>query len=276
MVKNECWEVIYNCDDPEKAAHLFFTKYDHLLQQSTDLLQYKPVNKKKPWIIKGLVTSIKERDRLFQNHIKHPLDEIRKQIYVNYRNRLNALIKKTKKYYFKNIIEKNKNCSKNLWNAVKQYTNNYKKNVKKMTRIITENGDEITDDKLIADTCNSYFSQIGEKLASKIQQGPTLGTYENRKVSFGTSMFLDYTDSTEIKNIILESQNNKAPGPDGITNEFLKLTADYIVAPLCYIINKSIEYGKVPAHFKKAIVKPVFKEGVYNISIISQTIAQFP
>ena len=45
-----------------------------------------------------------------------------------------------------------------------------------------ENGNEITDDKLIGDTCNSYFSQIGEKLATKIQQWPTLSTYENRRV----------------------------------------------------------------------------------------------
>lgn len=267
LVKNECWEDIYNCNDPEKATRLFYTTYESLVQQSTSVIQYKSVKKKKPWISKGLVTSIKERDKLFQDHIKHPLDENRKQIYINYRNKLNALIKKTKNKYFKTMIEKNKNCSKNLWNAVKQFTNNYKNNDKKITKIVTDNGNEITDPKQIANTYNTFFSQIGEKLASKIQQGPMLNNNENRREGLSTSMFLEFTDSTEIKNTVLEFQDNKAPGPDGITNELLKLTIDHIAAPLCFIINKCIECGKVPTHFKKAIVKPLFKEGdKHNIS----------
>lgn len=109
----------------------------------------------------------------------------------------------------------------------------------------------------MANKFNIYFSQIGNKLASKIQTG----CRENLKTSSSHSMYLNLTDITEIKQLVLELKNNKAPGPDGITNEILKLTINYIAEPLCHIFNRCIERGEFPNHFKVAKVRPLFKGG---------------
>lgn len=43
--------------------------------------------------------------------------------------------------------------------------------------------------------------------------------------------------------------------------ETLKEISEYIVEPLTYIINRSLETGAFPAAFKLAVIKPLYKSG---------------
>lgn len=74
-------------------------------------------------------------------------------------------------------------------------------------------------------------------------------------------MYLEYTTTDEIKQIIGELKNNKASGSDGITNEMLTLSTDYISDPLCHNVNKCIECGKVSILMKEAKIAPIYKSG---------------
>jgi hypothetical protein len=53
---------------------------------------------------------------------------------------------------------------------------------------------------------------------------------------------------------------SKACGSDGIGNFILKICVEYIVDPLCRIINESLLQGVYPSLWKFANVIPIFKK----------------
>lgn len=55
--------------------------------------------------------------------------------------------------------------------------------------------------------------------------------------------------------------SKKSAGVDGITITAIKKILPLIIEPLVYILNKCIELGVFPEHFKKAEVIPVYKKG---------------
>ncbi len=56
-------------------------------------------------------------------------------------------------------------------------------------------------------------------------------------------------------------KNNKAPGPDRISNEILKILADNIERLLTKLFNKSFWEEKVPYQWKTAEIIVIFKKG---------------
>ena len=53
--------------------------------------------------------------------------------------------------------------------------------------------------------------------------------------------------------------NKKSAGVDQISILVIKRISEYIIKPLTYIFNKSIESGVYPEYFKKAQIIPIYK-----------------
>ena len=92
------------------------------------------------------------------------------QIWYQYRqtkNYINNEIKKTKQAYYMNNLDLKKGNLKKTWKIVNELSS---KNVCKTNRIalLKIAGQEISTPGEIAETFNSYFSNIGEKLTSDI------------------------------------------------------------------------------------------------------------
>ena len=75
------------------------------------------------------------------------------------------------------------------------------------------------------------------------------------------SMFFDKVDPKQVLNIINSLKSRKSPGIDGIPNKVLKMSAEFIISPLTYIINQSLCKGVFPECLKTAKVIPLFKKG---------------
>ena len=54
---------------------------------------------------------------------------------------------------------------------------------------------------------------------------------------------------------------NKPTGPDDISAQILKATADVVMGPLCNIFNQSLNFGTVPNDWRHANVTPIYKNG---------------
>lgn len=65
----------------------------------------------------------------------------------------------------------------------------------------------------------------------------------------------------EIFNILKNLPSKYSCGPDGINNVFLKKCAYFLAYPLYLLFNSVFETGKVPSHWKKAHIVPLFKKG---------------
>jgi hypothetical protein len=69
------------------------------------------------------------------------------------------------------------------------------------------------------------------------------------------------TDHHEVERLIMQLDNEKAPGIDGLDNRLIKSVKDSIVTPLTLICNLSLSSGLFPDEWKMASVCPIFKCG---------------
>ena len=127
---------------------------------------------------------------------------------------------------------------------------------------------------VIADAFNSYFTSIGENLASNIDNSNI------DPISFiqptNAVFFFFEIEIQDVTRLLKNVNSNKATGLDGITGKILKLAADILAPSLTKIFNQSLNHGIYPDDWKIAKVVPVFKNGARNdlnnhrpISIIS-------
>ncbi|KAJ8970980.1 hypothetical protein NQ317_003851 [Molorchus minor] len=91
------WSDVYNLKDVESATKAFLSIIENKITLCTKVTKIKNSKyKRKCWITNGIIKSIQNRDKLFREVQLEPLNEDLKQRYREYRNKLTALIKKTK------------------------------------------------------------------------------------------------------------------------------------------------------------------------------------
>jgi len=152
------------------------------------------INKKnvprKPWITSGLIKSCRKKERSYKCFVKDPC-ECNKLKYKRYCNRLNSLLHKAEKQYYKEKIELYKSDIKLTWKTIKCILNNG--NLNKSVEIVVINGLPVNDKTIIANKFNEYFTNIGPGLANKIPDSAVSpvsylkGDYKNSFVMYETA-----------------------------------------------------------------------------------------
>jgi len=227
------------------------------------------VNKKniirRPWITRGLLHSIKTRDKLFKTCIEKPRDSLEYQKYLKYRNVLNNLRRISKQNYFGNLLNEYKHDIRKTWNVLNTIIgrNNDKSSIS--DNFIIDNI-SINDPSKIADCFCHYFTNVGKTLAANIPKvSINPHTYLSKQKHVKNSIYLNPTSPDEIANIIKTLKQSKSCGKDNISNVFLKKINTAICLPISIIINKSLELGTVPTSMKIAKVIPIYKAKAKNL-----------
>ena len=214
--------------------------------------------KSKPWITPAIKVSIQVKNRLFKKFVKT------KSTYYHlkfkfYRNKINHLIRISKKQYYNNFFKKNATSSKQVWRGIKEIIN-VKSQASLIPTKIIDNDCEVIDPKQIANAFNKYFANVGNHLASTIpcvNKSPI----EYLPAPLCDSFYLYPTTSEEIGNEISNLKNGKATGPFSIPVSILKILQTVISKPLEIVFNTSFSMGIVPESLKLAKIIPVFKKG---------------
>lgn len=257
-LKTTDWTHLYNTDSSLEATEIFTSTLLGLIDKNTKTVKQRRAEiKRKCWITQGLAKSIITRDKMYRRCKQNPDNVTFKQQFITYRTYLNNLIKYTKISYYRTEIERNKHCTKSLWETVKNISCTGKKR-SDIKAIIGDNNEAITDNLKMANHFNDFYAEVGERYASKI---PKPNTPPPTRSSCPRSMFLYPTSEVEVEDIIKSLPPKKAPGLDSIKSETLKIVCDEIKQPLTYVINKIIECGVCPPEFKTAIIIPIFKSG---------------
>ena len=97
------WDSVYE-QDVNLCTENFIQKISNCIDSSTKILTKKNIKKKKQWITRGIVTSIKQQDKLKKLADGNPLSNVAQDRYRRYRNMLTHLIKKTKFNFYKNKL----------------------------------------------------------------------------------------------------------------------------------------------------------------------------
>ena len=180
------------------------------------------------------------------------------QTFKTYRNQIITLNRRSKENYFKMFFEINKKDLKKIWDGIKTLIST--KSSKKGSHQLILNIDYKTtsDDYIIANHFNSFFTSIAGKILKKIAKAKkafnSFLTKSNTK-----TLFLSSTTPGEVTSILKNFNLNKAVGPNSLPITILKDLKSEIAEPLCTLINLSFNTGVFPNSLKLAKVIPVFK-----------------
>ena len=95
--------------------------------------------------------------------------------YKKQRNFCVKLLRKTKKKYFENINVKDINDNKKFWKTIKPFFSNKGLNTNKL--MLIENNNLISEESVLANTMNQYFTNITKQL--NIKKSPQLKNLED-------------------------------------------------------------------------------------------------
>ena len=160
----------------------------------------------KPWISKAILKSIKKR--LFKSHYLSN-DPCKIKEYKVYKNKLYRVIKAAKKNYLTNQFEMNKENVKVTWKLIGTLINGKKTNSLNTVNRLFCNNTFYMDKASICEHLNSYFINIGNKLAHQL---PPINTNPTSyiKQSFLNSFMFRATHSQEVHDELMSLKTNKS------------------------------------------------------------------
>ena len=191
-------------------------------------------------------------------HVPKKKTKVNHEIYKNYRNLLNQILKRSERLHYQSLIIQNQNNLRKTWQVIKEVINK-KKTPNQKTTIFSINGNSTTDSSIIASHFNKFFANIGPTLDSKIPPSSrTPSSYI--KTSCPVNLFLSPCHLDEI-NRTIDNLKNCATGWDHLPSSLLKENKHIFNPLLVHLINLSLIQGTFPSELKIANIIPIFKAG---------------
>jgi hypothetical protein len=136
---------------------------------------------------------------------------------------------------------------------------------KEFPKTFNINGNKISDHNTIANEFNTYFAQIGTKLANNIQtlDEQLFKNYLNEPIN--STFTLTEVSEEYILKIIENLKSKNSATKDGVSTRLLKIIKYELYKPITLIINQSLKTGIFPDKLKIAKVIPLFKKGDNSI-----------
>ena len=120
----------------------------------------------KPWVTRGILTSIRRKDKLLKKFIRTK-NHIRKQIihneYKTLRNQIIYLTRKSKHNFYQNSFNKNNTNLRKVWQGIKEIIN-IKEKHNYSPVCVMENNDLVTDSTDVSNSFNKYCPSIAENI----------------------------------------------------------------------------------------------------------------
>lgn len=214
-----------------------------------------------PWITYGILKSIKHGDLLYKKYIKQKDKQLKIKMHSNFksfRNVLTNVIRRSKQNYLQSFFITNMKNSKLVWSKINSLLARKSKKSSLPVEIL-HNGTTVSDQTLIANIFNSFFTSIAKNIRDKIPKSSKNCKYF-LKDPVNETIFLTPTNEEEIIKLISQLSNNKASGPNSIPTCILMLLKFELANPLATLFNLSLSTGVFPDMLKIANVIPVYKK----------------
>ena len=246
-----------------------FNKFHNIIDNILDIhaplrkLSRKEYKQKfKPWIISGILVSIKRKHVIFNKYIKCA-DPMRKKAfhteYKHLRNNLNKIIEDSKKLYYTNFFHNNNKNLKKVWQGIKEIINIKTKN-QSVPSCIIQDEQTHSDPQVIAEKFNNYFSTIADSILKDRKYEGNKSFHDFLPSPLTNSFVFTPVDELEIQKIICQLNKNKASGPYSIPTIILQSIKNIISKPLCDLINFSFTSGAHPDLLKIAKSNSCFQK----------------
>jgi len=251
VLENTCTNTAYN--EFWETFHTLFDLYFPLRQFKLNK-NIHPIN---PFMTPGLLVSRKRNLKLYKISKSKPTPENIKK-YQIYRSTYNKTCRKSKQMYFEKKIYNSKGNSKKIWDTLGEAMNNKKSGTSSVDSLLIN--DEICSDEiLIANAFNDFFSQIGSKVSDSVP--PTNSNYwDFLPPRCSNTFFIDPVVPSDIASTISQLEKKSSKDINGISINFLCTISFQICVPLAHIFNLSVQNGIFPDNMKTSRTIPVFKK----------------
>ena len=247
-LRNADWTYFLNFSDLDCACKVFNDIVKTVAGKHAPYITHKIKGNDEAWVTHDFLQSIKERNFLMRraNKSKSTIDC---DNFIKKRNQVTKLKNKLKQEYFNHLLSENAKRTKQLWKASKTLVPGGKSSATSVKRLVTEDSEEVTCPKGIADHFNKFF------LASKFSSDTTKINPPVSDNLFKFSVIETKCVEDHIKNL----KNGKATGLDGIGTRILKAGSPVLSIYLAQIFNQSLNTGYVPKCWKIKRVSPIHK-----------------
>ena len=240
-----------------KTASLLSHQYFHTLRNS--LHKYAPEHEcktpqhvKKEFIDSDILAT-KRRKRKLEREWRRDNSATNRSRYRAAVNHVNRLLECAKTKYYSNMVRKNENNPKALWNSIKKVLH-------RSPKIVLP--DHTTINSLI-NTSGRYFTDKIAKLRSGLLSTdvdpPVSRSYKNKFVSFRTM-----SEEEVLK--IIKSTPNKSCDLGAIPTSLVLDCISVLLTP--NIVNYSLQESGFPSCFKTAHVTPLLKKAGLDKNIL--------
>lgn len=260
LIRSQNWDVVLTDSDAQSAYNALLSSvlrhYDVAFPVTEKTRSHRQSN---PWMTPELKRTIKLKNSLYRRYKRRPtlFNEI---TYKNMRNRVRREIETVKRMYYQGLIEENKNHMKKLWQVLRELTGVKLRSSSSTNCEFIVNDEPTRNKKLIADSFNKYFVDVGPSLAAKVPHS-NLAPEDYMHGNYSQSIFLAPATQIEVLNCVLKLKSSSAPGQDSLKSDIVKSVASELAAPLAHVINLCFETGIVPQQMKVALITPVHKGG---------------
>ena len=253
-LKHAPWNIIETFDNPNDALDAWTYLFMDVVNQHAPIKQRRVKRATQPeWLDDETLAAMKLRDTYAARG-----DDLNRKIW---RNKVTTLIRQAKTTYYRNTINSNLNDSKKLWGLLHELS---PKPYNSPPVYINEDGKEITDPKDIADSFNTFFTDISKHYLANTRETSEvfheqLHTYIREKIPDTESYSIPEIPQSFVEKQLQSLDSHKSMGLDGVPTRLLKMAAPIIAPSMTYIMNLSISTGIFPDIWKTAKVVPIHK-----------------
>ena len=212
----------------------------------------------KPWISKGLLISIKKKQKLYKTH--YNFGSINEKLYYKkYSNLLTKVKNLAKKLYYHQKLDDYSDNPKKTWKILGILLSS--KSNSTVPNFIIVNNLCLNDPTDIVEEFNNHFASIAKSSVTSISDDNNNNKFLNHlKNPCSFSIYSQSTSPQEVINLINSLKSYKAGGYDDILPYFLKISGYIIALPFSLILNCCLTAGIFPRKLKFAKVVPVYKK----------------
>ena len=207
-----------------------------------------------PWLSYKLKLCIKKKTKLYKLHMK---GKISKADYTVYKNRLTAVLRRSKRLYYSKLLFNACNNTSKMWCCLNTLME--RKNCQSLEQVSV--GGSLLTGTDLANYANKYFVSAASSLTKNLS-APS--TYVFMTVPTPVSCFFNPTDNTEVIGVIrsLKSNGNRVLDLSPLV---LKENMHLFSRHLADLFNFSLSEGEFPDALKIARVTPVHKAGSCDV-----------
>ena len=211
-----------------------------------------------PWLDNELRDLIKQREDAKKQAVTSGY-ESDWLVYRKLRNHIVTINKKKKRQHYENKIRAVGNDKRKMWSVVNDMLGRQQSSGQAYIEV---DGSFLTKPDQIANYFNDFFySKVNTLRTNMIQSSTNISKsiIKDKIMLNKDCCFVMQTISISKMDAILSKCKVSSPGIDNLDSKFVRLAARYIAAPICHIVNLSIQKGVFPQGWKLAKVIPLSK-----------------